>query len=474
MRQLVVGLMILMVALPVVAGELIEGVVSVVWGDPPAGGVSEPEPLIDVVTSDGTTVRLAFDPSLFEYVLAAGVGSNVRVSGETTPAGSFAVDSLVRLGSRAPQRALTGAQPWVSLLCKFNDNTATPKGLGYFIDMFDNTPGRLDDYWREVSYDNINVVGSTAVGWVTMAHPRSYYVADQPGCSTAEVNLTALFNDCTAAADHLVDFSGGSGPPFVGINLMFNAELDGCAWGGSRWATLDGVSKSWRTTWEPPWGYNNVCVMSHEMGHGFGLPHSNNWDGDDDPYDNVWDVMSNTWSYAASDATYGTIGKHTIGYHKYDLLGWIPSAKVYQPAPDSAAWVEIDDMALPSVAHYRMARLPIPGTDDFYTVEARGKTGRYDARLPDKAVIIHHVDTSRREDAWAVDVAVPPGNNSAGEGTMWRVGETFEDPAAQISVMVDSQTTNGFRLRILYGDASDIFGDGFESHTYLNWSEAWP
>jgi len=468
MRQLVVGLVILMVALPVAAGELIEGVVSVVWGDPPPGGGAEPEPVIDVVTLEGATVRLAFDPALFEYVVAMGPGSSVRVSGETLPSGSFAVDALVRLGARAPQRALTGAQPWVSLLCKFKGNTAEPKSLGYFIDMFDNTPGRLDHYWREVSYGNINVLGSTAAGWVTLPRTRSEYAA-------ADWNLSTLFNDCTAAADHLVDFSdAGSGMPFVGINLMFNDDLDGYAWGGGRYATLDGVTKLWRTTWEPPWGYRNVCVMSHEMGHGFGLPHSNNWDGDSSPYDNVWDVMSDTWSYAASDATYGTIGKHTIGYHKYDRLGWIPSAKVYQPAPDSAEWVEIDDMALPSVANYRMARLPIPGTDDHYTVEARGKTGHYDARLPDKAVIIHHVDTARSEDAWAVDVAVPPGNNSAGEGTMWRVGETFEDASAQISVMVDSQTTNGFRVRILYGDASDIFGDGFESHTYLNWSGTFP
>jgi M6 family metalloprotease-like protein len=468
MRKILCGLAIVMVTLPLAASETVEGIVSVVWGDPPPGGGVEPEPLIDVTTSDGTVVRLAIDAALFEYAVAMGSGTTVRVSGDLTPAGSLRVDSLVRLGSRAGERALTGAQPWVSLMCKFSGTSAEPRSLGYFISMFDNTPGRLDHYWREVSYDNITVAGSTAVGWVTLPKTRTDYANNN-------WNLSELFDDCTAAADHLVDFSdAGGGSSFVGINLMFNDNLDGYAWGGSRWATLDGVSKSWRTTWEPPWGYQNVCVMAHEMGHGFGLPHSNNWDGDSSPYDNVWDVMSDTWSYAASDATYGTIGKHTIGYHKYDRMGWIPSAKVYQPAPDSAAWVEIDDLALASVANYRMAKLPIPGTDDHYTVEVRGKTGHYDARLPSKAVIIHHVDTARREDAWAVDIAVPPGNNSAGEGTMWRVGETFEDPGAQIAVLVDSQTANGFRLRILYGDASDIFGDGFENNTYLNWSGAFP
>ena len=63
-------------------------------------------------------------------------------------------------------------------------------------------------------------------------------------------------------------------PSFVGINLMFNDDLDGFAWGGSFTLLRDGVTRTYRMTWVPPWGYENQGPIAHEMGHGFGLPHS--------------------------------------------------------------------------------------------------------------------------------------------------------------------------------------------------------
>ena len=148
--------------------------------------------------------------------------------------------------------------------------------------MLSNSTGRLDDYWRTVSYGKVNVAGSAAYGWFTLPHPRSYYLT-----ASGSADLNKLFADCTAAADSTVNFS-----KFVGINQMFNADLDGYAWGGNRYATLDGKTGSWRVTWEPPWGYQHEAPLAHEMGHGFGLPHANNSDLDSDPYDNPWDVMS--------------------------------------------------------------------------------------------------------------------------------------------------------------------------------------
>ena len=63
-------------------------------------------------------------------------------------------------------------------------------------------------------------------------------------------------------------------PSFIGINLMFNDDLDCCAWGGTTTLSLDGQSRTYRMTWLPPWGYENQGPVAHEMGHGFGLPHS--------------------------------------------------------------------------------------------------------------------------------------------------------------------------------------------------------
>jgi hypothetical protein len=209
--------------------------------------------------------------------------------------------------------------------------------------------------------------------------------------------------------------------------------------------------------------------MAHEMGHGFGLPHSNNWDDDGWPYDNSWDVMSDSWSYVANDAVYGVIGKHTVAFYK-DMLGWIPpSQKLVVPANGTVTLV-IDALALASTPNYRMAEIPVSNGFDAWTVEVRRRTGLYDAELPSKAVVIHQIDLSRPEAAWCYDGAVPPGDAADDEGSMWRVGETFEDAAHQVKVTVDAETAQGFRVTIRHLDANVIFADGFESGNAAGWT----
>jgi hypothetical protein len=236
------------------------------------------------------------------------------------------------------------------------------------------------------------------------------------------------------------------------------------------------VSKTWRTTWEPPWGYQNVSVMAHEMGHGFGLPHSNNWDGDGDPYDNSWDVMSDAWNYEGSDPVYGTIGKHTIAYHK-NLLAWFTPAEVWTPPGNGVYTIEIGNHALAVASGYRMAKLPIPSSTRFWTLETRDRVGLYEEHLPGHAVIVHEIYASRPEDAWCYDAGNPPGNYCNSANTMWTVGETFQDPVAgrQIAFHVDSTTADGFLVTIWYGVPTTLlFLDGFETGDTSRWSAAVP
>ena len=162
-------------------------------------------------------------------------------------------DSVPPLGNRPGPtgRGVSGSQPWISLLCKFSDVPAQPRDLAYFSAMFDNTPGRLDHYWREVSYDAANVAGSTAAGWVALPQPQTFYVpVPGSGCLDGipgnDANLAALFNDCTAAADPLVDFSAGGTGGF-GINRMFNSDPM-AALGRRPIRHPRRVTKTWRTT----------------------------------------------------------------------------------------------------------------------------------------------------------------------------------------------------------------------------------
>lgn len=439
-----------------------EGVVEVLWGDPSAASREQAQHRIQVRTDSGQVIAID-DAGPSANAIAALSGNRVEVVVEEAQ-GQRTVRFLrvipTEQGDALLGGAVTGSQPWVSILCKFSDIASEPEDLAYFEGMYANTPGGLDHYWREQSYGQIDVVGSEAFAWVDLPNPQSTYIAT-PGSGT-DANLGALFNDCTQAVNPLVDFGNG-GNAFVGINMMFNGLLDCCAWGGSRFATLDGISKNWRTTWNPPWSFADEGVIAHEMGHGFGLPHSNNFDGDDNPYDSRWDVMSSATRNAVNHPTYGRLGKHTLSYHK-DRLAWIAPGELFEPTANGTYTITIDQLALPSTPNYRMARLNPPTGNVYYTVEVRDLVGDYDGNLPGNAVIIVEVDPSRSQPAWVVDADVPPANTNFNEGSMWRVGEVFSDPGADISIEVLSATANGFQVRIMYGSAlpDALFDNGFE------------
>ena len=455
------------------------GQLNAIWGDPQSGSGDPAVVVLTLTEDDGTITELYVSDELKRAAggFFAWNGNRVQVTLRSADAelpglnlrpGTRQVAAMTLVeGSAAWSDTdavnITGSHPWVSILCKFSDIAAEPENLAYFQGMYANVQGGQDHYWREVSYDNIDVVGSTAVDWVVLPRQQTFY-APTPG-SGSSANLGSLFNDCTEAADPFIDFSNGGTGGFSGINMMFNGLLDCCAWGGQMGATLDGVSKSWRTTWNPPWSFANNAVISHEMGHGFGLPHANNWDNDGNPYDSPWDVMSAaTGGHTVDDPDYGNLGVHINMYHKLQLE-WIAPARLVEVNDGESMTVTIDASAFSPTNNYYVARLPIPGSSRYYTIEVRKRIGGYDGDLPGNAVIIHEVVPGRSEPSWAYDAQVPPANFGNNEGTMFRVGETFEDAGEAIVVNILSETTDGFVVEIdRDGPEPGLdFQNGFES-----------
>ncbi|MCX7553872.1 hypothetical protein OS175_08275 [Marinicella sp. S1101] len=342
---------------------------------------------------------------------------------------------------------ISGPQKWVSFLCKFNDVATEPENEAYFDNMYANTPAGLDHYWREVSYNNANVAGSVAFDWVDLPGTHTSYVPT-PGSGT-DADLNLLFDDCT---DTAISTYGGLdiNDDFVGINMMFNESLDCCAWGGGRYTSLDGgPSKLWRVTWNPPWAFRSIGVIAHEMGHGFGLPHANNSDGDSNPYDSPWDVMSSATGYAVNDGVYGRLGKH-INMEFKQRLEWVTDGDGFiadENTDNEEVFINYSSRPTTMVNGVRFARIPA-SNNTYYMVEVRKAEGNYESNIVDTAVIIHNVANCRSEPPWVVDGDTPAADYADTEGVLWRTGEVFVDPIDDFSVTILNEFENGFTVNL--------------------------
>jgi hypothetical protein len=244
------------------------GTFTTIFVDPAPGSGAPPETRYILTDDTGKATDLHIPPGVLQG--AGGSASldrqRVTVTGAqaaTTQANGASVVSVQaiasttkRAASSLPQRNVVGSQPFINVLCKFNDVAAEPQPPSYFNALMGTGPGSLGEYFSQASYGNINLGTTATVGWFVLPQTQAYYV---PGNTAPDdAALTRMATDCAALIPNTVDMT-----PYVGLNFMFNDLLGGVAIGGTgTFLTINGVTKFWSSTWMPPWGYYQPSAMS--------------------------------------------------------------------------------------------------------------------------------------------------------------------------------------------------------------------
>ena len=151
--------------------------------------------------------------------------------------------------STAPELPNTlGAQSTVVLLVNFADDTSQPFTVAEAQDM---VFGQVSDYFYEASYNKTWLEGEV-YGWLTMELSTST-------CSFSEVTAAAE----QAASDAGIDLS------LYDRRLFITPRDTNCAFAG---VAEIGGGRAWMN------GYLGVQVITHEVGHNFGLRHAHAYD----------------------------------------------------------------------------------------------------------------------------------------------------------------------------------------------------
>ncbi len=301
----------------------------------------------------------------------------------------------------APGPATKRTKPWAVILCKFSDLPKyEPHPVRFYSQAFTEAgvgTGQEFDYFRQVSYGNIDMTGSKVFGWF-----------DTPKHSTRDLTTLKYPSGRSTLHDWGIEVAKANDidlTPFYGVLVIFNSTTDSGSAGNHR--LVFGYSK---TDWDSTFN----C---HELGHGFDLDHT--WFArPDTEYGDQWDIMGNGFTFKTVRSNRNGSGMNAFNLKK---LGCIPDDRIWEPrGTEGTQTIILAALNQFNTRGYQMALIhPDPGSglDPSYYVEFRRKRG-WDAGIPQDTVLIHEIRKngvsyllSRSESKDAASIEVLPGQD---------------------------------------------------------------
>ena len=357
-----------------------------------AAFASPPHPVLIAQTALGKLLA-SFFMAHYDEVRAAGVNATTNPY-ESKLAGDESLADLSPL--------VVGDFNALAILVRFNDNPSSTSATFFDRMLFDTAGITLRDYYRDVSYGELDIITvdlPSSVGWVTAPQDYDYYVNDENGINPESYpnNAQKLVEDLVAIVDPQVDFSeyDNDNNGFVDVLMVVHAGPGAEKTGANsdiwshKWEiyprmTSDGVYVS-SYTMQPEYinqaGDMTIGVYAHELGHVLGLP---------DLYDT--DYSSNgigAWGLMGYGSWLGPQGNGGVPAHPCAWsriqMGFANSTVVSQNVNSQA----IEDVK----SSGEVFRLWSSGNigPEYFLVENRQQTG-YDTYLPESGLLIWHID----------------------------------------------------------------------------------
>ena len=257
---------------------------------------------------------------------------------------------------------------WAVILCKFKDGNDEPFPKSYYKDLFtpDDTSSNWDmiRYFSDYSHGKLDLTGSEVFGWYSLNK------------SVADYNALGQ-----SARDHLVNWARAAAlADGVDLSPFYSTVVCTNRWhdiGAS--PTLSGVIAQGPNTPIPR-------LLSHEMGHVYGLQHSR-IDGSDADYMDPWDTMSAAAVYSVTDPQFMLIGPG-LNAANMRSRGWLDETRVWKAGNGNHVdeTITLRPLVRRNLNGFLAAEIPGP-----YLVEFRVREG-WDGAIPRAAVLIHRFE----------------------------------------------------------------------------------